>query len=79
MVPMNQSVLRSQSRVEKLGDASNFAPVLTILFDSRWLIAGIALITALLAMVCVLSAQPTSQASISIQVKESFNPAGKSP
>ena len=79
MDPMNQSVLRSQSRVEKLGDASNFAHVLTILFDNRWLIAGIALITALLAMVCVLSAQSPPQASISIQLTESFNPAGNSP
>lgn len=79
MDPMNRPVLRSRPRDEKSGDAANSVPGLIVPLHSRWLIAGIALFMALLAMVYILPAQPTSEATRSIEPKRSFDPPRNSP
>jgi tyrosine-protein kinase Etk/Wzc len=76
---MNQSIQRLQSRTEKDGDTSNVASVLNIFLENRWLIAGVAFITALLGMVYALSVKPVYEANILIQVKDSAPPAKESP
>lgn len=74
MDTMSQSILRSQPRIERDTEASTLASVINVIFENRWLIARIALVTAILGVAYAYSLRPLYEASILIQVKDNNVP-----
>ncbi|RJG01293.1 polysaccharide biosynthesis tyrosine autokinase [Noviherbaspirillum sedimenti] len=72
---MNQSVMRTHPRDESGDYPSNFHFFWNTILENRWLIIGIALVTALLGTLYALQIKPVYEANILIQVKENSTPA----
>lgn len=76
---MNQFQPRLHPRDEMGENALSLAFILRNILDHRWMIAIIALVTALLGTVYALSVSPVYEANILIQVKENSPPAADIP
>ena len=69
---MNQPIQPASQPIED-NDAIDLASIIDVLFDHRWLIAGVAMVVTLLGIAYAFMAKPVYQANMLIQVEDSPN------